>query len=311
MTTNTKKAPPFLGVGTALITPFRDGEVDLATFRALCERQIAGGVSALIVAGTTGEAATLSDEERYALFHFVKDRLQGRCRLILGTGTNDTKVALRHTRAARELGCDGVLCVTPYYNKGTSEGLLRHYLTLAESVDVPIILYNVPARTGVHLSEEQLDVLADHEHIVGIKEAADSADRLVTLAAMSDRLALYAGNDTQIFSVAALGGRGVISVASNLLPAFVGEIYRAARAGRWDDARARQLHLLPLVRALFAETNPTPIKYLLSRTGICRADVRLPLTPPSDATRLRLDALLHTLPHAFPNEPILAAVREM
>ncbi|MBQ7314447.1 MAG: 4-hydroxy-tetrahydrodipicolinate synthase [Clostridia bacterium] len=279
-----KKIAIFSGTATALVTPLRSGAIDFIALDRLIERQLQASIDALVIGGTTGEAATLTDGERYELFRHVKDTVRGRCKLLYGTGTNDTAVAVRHTRMAASLGCDGVLCVTPYYNKGTEEGLIRHYLSIADSADVPILLYNVPSRTGVHLNERQLKTLADCERIVGIKEAADSADRLVMLASFGDELHLYAGNDSQIYTTLALGGRGVISVVSNVLPVATGHICRAFFEGHREESLSAQLHLLPLIRSLFLETNPTPVKAMLSMMGLCTPDVRLPLTVPTEAT---------------------------
>ncbi len=279
-----KKTPIFNGTATALVTPLRGAAIDFAALDRLIERQIAAHIPALVIGGTTGEAATLTDGERYELFRHVKDTVRGRCKLLFGTGTNDTAAAVKHTRMASSLGCDGVLCVTPYYNKGTEEGLIKHYLSIADSTDVPILLYNVPSRTGVSLNEKQLTRLADCEHIIGIKEAADSADRLVMLASFGDELLLYAGNDTQIYTTLSLGGHGVISVASNVIPAATDRICRLYFSGRHAESLSAQLHLLPLVRTLFLETNPAPVKAMLSMMGLCTPDVRLPLSTPSADT---------------------------
>ncbi|MBR5818224.1 MAG: 4-hydroxy-tetrahydrodipicolinate synthase, partial [Clostridia bacterium] len=208
----------FSGVGCALITPFRDGAIDFSALGELINIQIESGVSAIVIGGTTGECATLSDDERYRLYSFSHSLVGGRAALILGVGTNDTKAAMRHTILASQIGCDGVLAVTPYYNKGTESGIVKHYLQIAEASTVPVLLYNVPSRTGVNLSYSVLSALAEHENIVGIKEASDSADRYVYLSEMSDKLALYAGNDTQLYTALSLGGLGVISVAANPYP---------------------------------------------------------------------------------------------
>ena len=221
-----KKKIIFKGVATALITPFRNGEIDYDAFGRLIELQIAGGVDALVVGGTTGEAATLSDNERRELYIFAKAQTEEKTKLILGTGINDTRKVVEHTRFAESLGCDGALIVTPYYNKGTEDGISRHYLTIAESTDLPIILYNVPSRTGVNLGLNLLSKLSEHPNIVAIKEASDSVDRLVALSEFSDSLTLYAGNDSQIYPTLALGGMGVISVISNLLPRETSDICR-------------------------------------------------------------------------------------
>lgn len=280
-----KKNCVFCGVGTALVTPFLDGEIDYDALSELIEYQIRGGADAIIIGGTTGEAATLSDEERYRLFEFSASKINGRTRLVFGTGTNDTKAAVRHTKYAEQVGCDGVLLVTPYYNKGTEDGVEKHYLKIAESADLPIILYNVPSRTGVNLGINLLKRLAEHPNIVGIKEASDSADRLVYLAALSGSLDLYAGNDSQIYTTLSLGGKGVISVMSNLLPCATQKIYKSFFLGEREKSLALQLRLLPFIKALFVETNPTPIKYAMSLSGLCKSEMRLPLCEPRESTK--------------------------
>lgn len=280
-----RKKEIFCGAATALITPFRDGEIDYKATERLIEMQIEGGIDALVIGGTTAEAATLSDEERYRLYEFAKEKIRGRTKLILGTGTNDTRVALRHTKFAERLGCDGALLVTPYYNKGTESGIEKHYLTLAESVDLPIIVYNVPSRTGVNLGLGLLSRLAKHPNIVGIKEASDSVDRLVGLAAFGEELWLYSGNDSQIYPTLALGGKGVISVMSNIIPKTAVELCKSFFDGRWEEALRLQIRLLPFIRSLFAETNPAPIKFAMSSLGLCTEEVRLPLSPPRESTR--------------------------
>lgn len=279
----------FSGVGTALVTPFSDGGIDFPTLGRLIDGQIAAGVDALVIGGTTGEAATLSDGERYALFEFAHERIAGRVRLVLGTGTNDTRVAKMHTKRAEEVGCDGVLLVTPYYNKGTEEGIVGHYREIAESTELPIMLYNVPSRTGVNLSLSVLERLARVGNIVAIKEAADSAERLVEIGRFGDELMLYAGNDSAHFTVLSLGGRGVVSVISNLVPRAVGRIYEAYRSGLTEMSRETQLALMPLIRAAFAETNPAPIKAAMAARGLIPTDeLRLPMAPAGYETGRRL-----------------------
>ena len=287
-----KKKILFRGVGTAVVTPFSDGKIDYPALFAIIEAQIAAGIDALVVGGTTGEAATLSDRERYELYTRAIDRIGGRCKVLLGTGTNDTRKACEHTRVSSSLGCDGVLVVTPYYNKGTESGLIRHYLGIAEASDVPVLLYNVPSRTGVNLSLPVLEKLAACENIVGIKEASDSADRLLSLSAFGEDLALYAGNDSQIYSVLALGGLGVISVASNLFPREIAEICNLYFEGRHRESYLGQVAALPLIHALFAETNPVPVKYAMARLSLCKEDVRLPLAVAREATRAAVNAAL-------------------
>lgn len=283
-----KKKIVFRGTATAMITPFCNDAIDTHALRTLAEEQIGAGIDALVIGGTTGEAATLSDGERYALYRTCAEMDRGHAKLILGTGTNDTKAAIRHTKRAAAIGADAVLVVTPYYNKGTSEGIVEHYRRIADASSVPVLLYNVPTRTGVNLTLEQLDRLADEENIVGIKEASDSVDRLIDLSAFGDRLWLYSGNDSQIHTTLSLGGLGVISVASNLIPQRIAAIADLFFEGRHYESRQCQLQLLPLIRALFVETNPAPIKYAMSLYGKCREEVRLPLSPPVGAQRALL-----------------------
>jgi len=282
----------FTGVGTALITPFKNEKIDYPALKKLIERQIEAGIDALIIGGTTGEAATLEDTERYELFERSREYAGGRCKLIFGTGTNDTRVAIKHTRRAAEIGCDGVLLVTPYYNKGTSEGIYRHYTEIAKETSLPVLLYNVPSRTGVNLELSLLERLAAVENIVGIKEAADSQDRLTSLSAFGDRLYLYAGNDSAIYSTLALGGLGVISVVSNLYPKETLEICKQFFAGNLAESLKMQNKLLPVINSLFKETNPAPIKYAMSQCGLCSPEMRLPMWLPTESTRRKIDECL-------------------
>lgn len=286
-----KKREIFRGVATALITPFKDDKIDYAALEGLIERQIAAGIDALVIGGTTAEAATLSDVERYELFKASRDMVGGRCRVIYGTGTNDTRVAVRHTEFASMLGCDGVLVVTPYYNKGTDEGVVRHYERIAEASDVPVLLYNVPSRTGVNLSIDTLKRLAENERIVGIKEASDSLERYVAISRI-EGLALYSGNDSQIYPVLSLGGLGVISVVSNLYPEETMEICKQYFSNNRDKSLVLQQRLLPVIGALFLETNPAPVKYALAKRGLCTDEMRLPMYPPSEVTKRKIDAIL-------------------
>ena len=287
-----KKELIFSGVGTALITPMRDGVIDYAALSHIIDQQIDGGTDAIIIGGTTGECATLSDDERYRLYSFSAAKVSGRCALIFGAGTNDTKAALRHTMLASRIGCDGILSVTPYYNKGTESGIVKHYLQIAEASLAPVLLYNVPSRTGVNLSLDSVARLSEHENIVGIKEAHDSQDRLISLREAAGELALYAGNDSAFFSVLALGGKGVISVVSNAYPRLMLEIYREYIAGNYEASLSAQIKALPLIRALFAETNPSPIKYLMARLGYCAGEIRLPLDTPTQRTCELIDSLM-------------------
>ena len=291
----------FRGVATALITPFKNGEIDYDALGRLIEYQIANKVDALVIGGTTAEISTLSTQERYRLYAFAKEKIDGRTRLILGTGTNYTRATLSHSKFAEKIGCDGLLLVTPYYNKGTELGIEKHYLSIAESVDLPIIVYNVPSRTGVNLEISLLERLANHPNIIGIKEASDSADRLISLATLGDKLSLYAGNDSQIYPVLALGGKGVISVVSNILPKETKNICSSYFDNNPNSSLNIQLKLLPLIKALFIETNPAPIKYAMWLRGLCSAELRLPLCEPKDSTKREIEGALCLL--KSPSEP--------
>lgn len=290
-----KKKAVFTGVGTALVTPFINGEIDYGVLHSLIEMQIEAGVDALVIGGTTGEAATLSDSERYELYRYARSCIGDRCRLILGTGTNDTRVALKHTKFAEECGADAALLVTPYYNKGTEEGIFRHYSTIADNTTVPLILYNVPSRTGVNLGINLLKRLAERENIVGIKEAGDSLDRLVTLSTLTDSLPLYSGNDTQIYPTLALGGMGVISVASNIIPRRICDICSLYFEGRIGESLALQGELLSFIKALFVETNPAPIKYAMAKMNMIGGDLRLPLCEVRESTKRIIDEELERI----------------
>ena len=275
----------FEGIGTALITPFKDGKIDFDVLESLIEAQISDGVSAIIIAGTTGECATITDTERYALFEAASGIIRGRVKLIFGTGTNDTEAMLRHSREAERFSPDGLLVVTPYYNKGTDDGIVKHYESLIKVVNLPIIIYNVPSRTGVNISYSALKRLSKHDRVAGIKEAGDSLSRYIALASLGDELPLYAGNDNQIFTTLALGGAGAISVVSNVLTRDAVRIYDAFREGGWPEARDRQIRMLDFIDALFCETNPAPVKWLMHTLGLIGDEIRLPLTMPSDRSK--------------------------
>ncbi len=287
-----KKDLIFKGTATALITPFKNGEIDYSSLSHIIDIQLESKTDALVIAGTTGECSTLSDSERYKLYKFASERVRGKVPLIFGTGTNDTRRTIEYSRQAKEMGANALLLVTPYYNKGTDEGLIKHYLSVAESADLPIILYNVPSRTSVNLSTDSVNKLADHEKIVAIKEASDSLDRLVSLSMLSDKITLYSGNDSQIYATLALGGMGIISVASNIIPARIKNITDSYFEGNSKVSLSEQKALLPFINTLFLETNPSPIKYAMSKIGICGEEVRLPLTPPRQSTKSKIEAEL-------------------
>jgi 4-hydroxy-tetrahydrodipicolinate synthase len=267
------------GVGTALVTPFaEDLTVDLRALRRLVEFQIAGGVDFLVPGGTTGESATLTDDERIQVAEATLDAAAGRAPVIAGAGGNDTQGVIRLAWRYEELGVSGLLCVTPYYNKPTQLGLERHYQAIADATRLPIILYNVPSRTGVNLAPETTARLARLPNIVGIKEASGDVAQIAEIIALTP--------------VIALGGHGVVSVVSNEVPKAVVALTAAARAGRLDDARALSRRLLPLVKANFLETNPGPVKAALSILGLIEENCRLPMVPVQPHVRERLATLL-------------------
>jgi len=280
---------PFRGSYVALPTPFVDGEVDNDALIELVEFHAANGSDGLVVAGTSGEAATLTDYERRSVAELVLERSHGLLPVIVGTGTNDTRRSIEHTRFAEEYGADGVLCVTPYYNKPTQRGLELHYAAIAEATRLPVVLYNVPSRTGCDLKPDTVAAIRRaHSNVVAIKEASGSFERAREIAAQSD-IALLAGEDALIVPFMALGAVGVIGVVANIAPREVAELCRVAAPGG-DPARAAELAewLAPLVRDLFIETNPVPMKAALAALGLCRDEVRLPLAPLEPQNRERL-----------------------
>ncbi len=291
MSTKNRKKPPFQGVGTALITPFCDGGVDLTAFRRLVERQITLGAAALVVCGTTGEAITLGNREKAALLATACEAANGCIPVVAGTGSADTRVAVATAKYAEAHGADALLVVTPYYNKGTREGVIRHYLTIADAVDLPIILYNVPGRTGVDLTLPAITRLCEHENIVAVKEASGDIDRAADIHAMlGKKCAVYSGNDGEFLPTLSVGGIGIISVLSNLLPREMSDLYRLFCEGKCAEATALHARMLPLSRLLFADTNPAPVKAAMASLGLCRDEVRLPLTVPEPALYERLAA---------------------
>ena len=286
--TKTKKFI-FQGVATALITPFKDGKIDYSSLKNLIEFQIESGIDALLINGTTGESATLSYKEKQELISFAVREVAGRVPLIAGTGANDTKIALELSKFAKDAGADALLVVTPYYNKASREGLIMHYSSIADTVDLPLILYNVPSRTGVNISLEVYEELAKHSNIVAVKEATASISDFAKLSHLCGKqLDLYSGNDDMITPTLALGGKGVISVISNLLPKETGDICRLWFNGKIKEATELQLKLLPLINAIFSEVNPIPIKALLSHLGLCEEEYRLPLCPMNEKKKAEM-----------------------
>ncbi len=287
---NTCKKPLFRGVATALVTPFSGGQLDLPALRRLLRLQMEGGVDALVLCGTTGEAPTLTEGEMCQVIATAKETVGEALPILVGTGTNCTDSTLRRSRMAAAEGANGLLVVTPYYNKGTREGLVRHYLTVAEAAAVPVIVYNVPTRTGVDISLDALRQLAVHDNIAGIKEAGGSFDKIAhCIGLLQDSLPLYSGNDSQILPTLALGGAGVISVVSNLFPRQTSALCRSFFEGRIQEAQRLQLGMLPLMQALFADTNPAPVKAALAQMGLCSQELRLPLFPVDEPLQQRLE----------------------
>ena len=286
------KKPLFVGCGTALITPFRDGSVDLAAFRALVERQLRAGIDALIVCATTGEAPTLRQAERNALINACVDLAQRQVPVIVGTGSNDTAHAVALSREAEALGADGVLVVTPYYNKATQAGLVAHYTAIADAVRVPVILYNVPSRTGVSFTADAYAALSKHPNINGVKEASGNFALIQDTFNRCDALSIWSGNDEDTASIMALGGAGVISTAANLIPAEMRELTHLALSGSLHKAGVLQLRMTELLRALFCEVNPIPVKTAMARLGLCTGELRLPLCAMQPEHRERLFAAM-------------------
>ncbi len=280
------KKPIFDGIATALITPITEEGVDYEAFAKLIDWQIEQGVNALVVAGTTGEASTFSDDEHREVIDFAVKYVNKRVPVIAGTGSNDTNYALDLTRCACESGADAVLVVTPYYNKATQKGLIQMFTTIADASTVPVILYDVPSRTGVSIKPETVAILAEHPNIVGLKAASGNISEIAKTAHLcGDKIYIYSGNDDQIIPVMSLGGRGCISVLSNLLPNETVEMCEAFFAGEVEIAAKMQLDFLPLVEALFSEVNPIPVKAAMAKMGFCENYLRLPLTPMEDAAR--------------------------
>ena len=274
------RKPVFTGVCTALITPFRDGKIDFEALSGLVEFQIDGGVDALLINGTTGESATLTDAEKREIISFAVSEVGGRVPVIAGTGSNDTHKAVELSKFAYDVGADACLAVTPYYNKASEVGLIKHYEAIVDATEIPIILYNVPSRTGVNIPLSVYEKLSEHKNIVAVKEANPSVSDFARLSARCGKnLDLYSGNDDLILPCLSLGGNGIISVISNALPRQTGDICRLWFGGKIKEATELQLKLLPLTNALFCEVNPIPIKALLSHLGFCKEEYRLPLCP--------------------------------
>jgi 4-hydroxy-tetrahydrodipicolinate synthase len=281
----------FEGSMTALATPFRDGRLDEDAYRALIDRQAAGGTSGIVPMGTTGEAVTMAPEERWRAVRVAVEASRGRMVVVGGAGSNSTQETVESVKRVREAGADAALIVTPYYNKPTQAGLVEHFRAIARAhPGFPLIAYNVPGRTGVDMLPEAVAKLADVPEVVALKEATGSLPRAVDLVeACGERLSLLSGDDFTVLPFIACGGKGVISVSSNVAPRMMADLVAAARAGKLAEARALQVKMNGLHKLLFAESNPIPVKWALHLMGVFGPEIRLPLTPLSEphASRLR------------------------
>ena len=283
----------FTGAATAIVTPLTASGIDYEQFGRLIEWQIAQGIDAIVSVGTTGEGSTLTDAEHKDAIKFCVEKVNGRVPVIAGTGSNDIAYAIELTKFACEVGADAMLLVTPYYNKATQKGLITSFKAIADASTKPCILYNVPSRTGCNLLPESVLALADHPNIVGIKEASGNISQIAKLASLvGDKIDIYSGNDDQIIPVLSLGGKGVISVLSNIMPKETSDMCKLYMEGKTQEALKMQLDLLPLIDALFMEVNPIPVKAAVSKMGYGENYLRLPLTPMEDAHAEKLYKLM-------------------
>lgn len=283
----------FTGACTALVTPFWNGEVNYPMVQQLLRRQIEAGIRAVVICGTTGESPTLSDTEKLELFRMARKYAENRCKIIAGTGSNNTAHTIAISKAAEEAGADALLVVSPYYNKATTEGLVTHYSAIASAVHIPIILYNVPSRTGVDIPVSVYKCLAQIPNIAGVKEASPDISKIAKIRSVCPAdFYVWSGNDDQAAAVMSLGGSGVISVLANVLPAQTQALAEAALDGDFDTASDLQLKLLPLIELLFSEVNPIPVKAAMKICGYDCGSCRLPLTEASQETVQKLKKLL-------------------
>ena len=284
----------FKGAMTALVTPFSDGRVDYDRLRANVEYQISDGIDGLVPVGTTGESPTLSHDEHDKVIDTVVETTAGRVPVIAGTGSNATDEALRLTKHAKSVGADGSLQVNPYYNKPTQEGMYRHFMTIADAADMPMVLYNIPGRCGVAMTPQTIARLARHPNIVAVKEATGSLDMASEIASLCgpERFTILSGDDTLTLPLVAVGGKGVISVLSNLLPARIKALADAALAGDFATARKLHLDLFPICKGMFIETNPIPIKTAMMLAGLDTGELRLPMCEMAEENKAVLEALL-------------------
>jgi 4-hydroxy-tetrahydrodipicolinate synthase len=291
----------FSGTFTALVTPFRNGEVDVEALEGMVEFQIEHGVSGLVPCGTTGETPAMSEEEDRVVVETVVRVAAGRVPVVAGTGSNSTDMAIKYTKMAQEAGADGSLQVAPYYNKPTQEGLYRHFAAIAESTQLPLILYNIPGRTGVTISAETMARLAEIPNIVGVKDSTLSMNMISDVISLcGEEFGVLSGDDPMTLPLISLGGVGVISVASNVAPGAVSDMVKALLEGDWERGRELHYELLPLFRALFVETNPIPVKTAASLLGLCSDEMRLPLIPMSGENLRLLQETMDRSAHLLP-----------
>jgi 4-hydroxy-tetrahydrodipicolinate synthase len=288
--------PSFSGSMTALITPFHQGRIDYDSLERLVDHQIKGGTTALVPCGSTGESATLTHAEHAEVVKAVVRFAAGRIPVIAGTGSNSTSEAISLTRAAQEAGASAALLISPYYNRPTQEGIVRHYEAIARETHSPLIPYTIPGRTGSKIEATTVARLAEIDGVIGIKEATGSLDEVQEVIRLcGERFEVYSGDDALTLPILAVGGRGVISVIANLLPNESAAVADAALRGDWNEARRVHYRMLPLMRALFLETNPIPIKAALAMAGFCRDELRLPLLPMSEGPRAKLRAVMREM----------------
>ena len=283
------KKPFFTGACTALVTPFLNGKVNYPMLEQLLKRQVDAGIEAVVICGTTGESPTLSDSEKLEMFRRAKEYVGDACAIIAGTGSNCTEHSVLLSRAAENMGADAVLVVTPYYNKATPDGLVAHYSAIAVAVHIPVIAYNVPSRTGLDIPVGVYQSLAQIPNMAGVKEASTDISKIAKIkAACPSDFAVWSGNDDQAVAVMSLGGQGVISVLSNVVPVETQAMAKAALDGDFDTAAALQIELLPLIELLFCEVNPIPVKAAMKLIGYDCGDCRLPLPPMTEANLEKL-----------------------
>ena len=283
----------FKGCGTAIVTPFTKDGINFDEFKRLIEFQIKNEVDAIIVCGTTGESSTMTQEEKKAIIKFAIDTVAKRTKVIIGTGSNNTKASVEMSKYAEKVGADGLLVVTPYYNKTTQKGLIAHYTEIAKAVSLPIIMYSVPSRTGVNILPETCLELSKIENIVAIKEASGNISQVAKIASLcKENLDIYSGNDDQIIPILSLGGKGVISVLSNIMPKYTHDMTMKYFKGEENEATKMQLDVIDLIDSLFAEVNPIPVKHALNLMGYNFGIPRLPLIELSDKNKKQIEEIM-------------------